>query len=270
MLTRKHLPTPNKLEIMNILKKSNFPIFVILLSVVFMVYPVPALAYHDGVGDTRYAVAHESTEAYDEVSKWPLDVDSPTPVSNLSPASQQVFIEAKEQPLDTGSETRAAGWQPHRDVKICRPNLLVCDGVPEPPAFPHHGSGAYGFGGYGTIGWVEYEDEAYLVRVNFDEWGPRPFFDALFDFILKTIILGPYTLFLGLTVRSQRFQQKYKFGFAGIGFALVAGVFSLPYIHMFMGGFLSRLSLLSLVGGPWVVMIGGRVLFYDKWGHQKK
>lgn len=243
---------------MDMLKKPIFPIFVVFLLVIYIVYPVPFISPYDEIGETRYAVAHESTEAFDEVSN--IDVESPTPVSNLSPATQQVFREAIEQPRDTGSSTRAAGWQPHRDGKVCRPNLLVCDEVPEPPEFPNHGSGGYGFGIHGYIGVVEYEDEVYLVEVNYDARGPNSYLHTVVDFILKSLAFGLYALFLGLVVISKDFQQKHELAFAKIGFALVAVAFSFPYIQMFVGEFQYLQAFFIITGVSWAVAIGGSVI----------
>ena len=243
---------------MNMLTRSKFPIFVVFLMTIYIVYPVPFMSPYNGVGETRYAVAHESTEAFDEASN--IDVDDPTPVHDLSPASQQVFREAKEQYQDPGSETRAAGWQAHRDVNICRPHLLVCDEVPEPPEFPNHGSGGYGFGMHGYIGVVEYEDERYLVEVNFDATGPNSHLHTIVDFILKSISLGLYTLFLGLAVISKDFQQKHELAFAKIGFGLVAVAFSLPYIQMFIVELDPIRTFFIITGVSWAAAIGGSII----------
>ncbi|WP_252699656.1 hypothetical protein [Natronosalvus vescus] len=238
---------------MNFFEKSNFTIFVVILMMLFIVFPVPFMATHDSIHGATYAVAHESTEAFDEVKKSPhIQLWNPTPVNNLSPASQEVFKGAKEQPQDTGSEYRPAGWQyhSHKGVHVCRPYLLVCDGVSEVPEFPVDGGAQNA-----VVGVLEYEDELYLVKVD----GGTPTVAGIIDFFLKAIAFGPYTLFLGLTV-VLGFQQKHKFAFAWVGFALVTAAFSFPYFQMFIGEFQSPLPFYVFAGVPWVVMIGGLFL----------
>ncbi|WP_247001448.1 hypothetical protein [Halosolutus gelatinilyticus] len=207
-----------------------------------------AAPYHEQT--PSYAVAHESTDAFDEtVEEGEFDVDDPTPVSDLSPVTQRAFEEATDQPADPGSEYRGAGWRSHPGVTICNEDLHVCDEYEELPEFPNDG---YADGSHSAYGVVEADGELYLVETT-----SGPYLSLPFATIFKSITFVPYALFLVFSATSRsRFRPEETTLLAGYGLAIVAFAFAYPYLVMFEYLPLAE-SVFVAIGCTWLLTIAG-------------
>ncbi|ELY94384.1 hypothetical protein C482_18787 [Natrialba chahannaoensis JCM 10990] len=103
--------------------------------------------------EPEYAVAHESTDAFDDVlESQELETANARAVDSLSPSAQRVFEDATDRPPEVKSGV--SGWQ-SVDVVVCQDAMLVCDEVSDPPLVD---------GGTYTV--VEQDDELYVVEAT--------------------------------------------------------------------------------------------------------
>ena len=137
--------------------------------VVALLVPASAIgsgpAFHPYEADPpEYAVAHESTEAFEEALETAeVDVESAVHVDDLSPQSRYVF----EMALGAPTETRYGwnGWQP-AEVTVCQESMLVCDEFDRPPEFPTHGSWSSDSKTSQTYAVVERGGDLYVVETR--------------------------------------------------------------------------------------------------------
>ncbi|ELZ05342.1 hypothetical protein C482_02291 [Natrialba chahannaoensis JCM 10990] len=215
------------------------------------VYPASfATPYHSSA--TTYAVAHESTEAFNEtVERDDVNISTPKPVDELSPATQQAFQEAIVQPPEY-SEHRGHGWQRLGTIRLCHDSVHHCDEYEESPDFPTN------VDAYETYGVVANGDEVYLTHAEGDVMGIsgllRPILVALFS---------PYLLFLGaLTFFDTNVQPGEQVAYAAGGVVIAGFGFAFPYLAMFE--LVPQLGSLAslLVGASWLAICVGS---YTHW-----
>ncbi|ELY93955.1 hypothetical protein C483_04729 [Natrialba hulunbeirensis JCM 10989] len=229
-----------------------FSLLVLLLLVGSFVYPASfANPYHSSA--TTYAVAHESTEAFNEtVERDDVNISTPKAVDDLSPATQQAFQEAIVQPPEY-SEHRGYGWQRLGSVRLCHDSLLLCDEYAESPAFPTN------VDAYETYGLVANGDEVYLTHA---EGGKFLSFSGLFRLILVALF-SPYLLFLGaLTFFDPNVRPAEQVVYTAGGVVIGGFGFAFPYLAMFelvpQLGYLASL----LIGASWLAICVGS---YTHW-----
>lgn len=105
-----------------------------------------------------YAIAHESTEAYDEtLEETSLDTDTPTDVDDLSPETRRAFDELRAQPATTH------GWQ-SAELTVCGGRMLLCDEYAERPDFEPTDSIGIDSIATAYVALVENDGERYVVK----------------------------------------------------------------------------------------------------------
>lgn len=197
-------------------------VVVILLLIVAICYPGALTKPYSGGEVKTYAVAHESSAAFDEtVAAEGLETSGDTmSVDDLSADERRAFSRATEQPPreDPGGTD---GWRSLGVPTVCDPALVFCD---EYAAMPNPSDSTY------TL--VEDADSTlYLVRVD-SLMGPTwSGIDLIVEFGIKLVVLGPYALFLlyqtwpTTTARPTRLS-------VGYGATLCGGVLAYPYLLM--------------------------------------
>ncbi|WP_241431518.1 hypothetical protein [Natrialba hulunbeirensis] len=215
------------------------PLFVLVSagSVGFYLSPYEPLA-------PEYAVAHESTDAFDDVlENQELETDNARHVDSLSPSAQRVFDDATDRPPE--ERGGVSGWQ-EADVAVCQDAMLVCDAVSDPPLVD---------GGTYTV--VEQDDELYVVETQ-QHFPPALGATAIsyLTFALVTVFAGLLAL-VGYKHRDAQTLESGLFAAAAIGVSvglwpyllLVAGIASywwlvLPLICLGIALLVRQISLL--------------------------
>ncbi|SDR43894.1 hypothetical protein [Natronobacterium texcoconense] len=176
-----------------------------------------------------YAVAHESTDAFEETAD-DVSFSEPTPVSELPATTQRAFHEATAEAADSSD-----GWQ-RLEIDICRDDMLVCTAYEEPPSLPdtvtvHPDSKT-------TIEYtlVEHEDDRYVAAV---EYNSQTGFAAIPIFLLGVFTFAVFVLYsLVLVLVARHYRQsrpRLVLAYTGLGLLLAAW----PYPGMLTGGRLS-------------------------------
>lgn len=182
--------------------------------------------------DHRYAITHESTDAFDEVAA-DLETDEPTPAADLSPETQRAFDELVAE-TDTG-DGGGTGWTEHT-IAVCPDTYVVCNAYETPPDFPRHNEldGPTS----NTYSLVESADERYIVE---RQYGGGIGFAGLFIFPIVFFSLVGYGLYLGIIALRHRDTHP-------LSVLLVTGiggvVLGLPHLLLFLGRTGSGLFLL--------------------------
>lgn len=174
--------------------------------------------YEHDANTPTYEIAHESTEAYAEtIEREDLDTDVAIDVDALSPEAQRVFADATSQPWDGD----ASDWRT-ADADVCRDEMIVCDGLDAPPAFPDHASSSWD-----TYAVVEQGDQRYVVATR----GPpnSPFTPSVALTAVVAIVFCPLLALVGLKYRDAPTTGVY--GVTALG-ALI-GLW--PYLVMVAG-----------------------------------
>lgn len=193
---------------------------VVALALVGVIVYSGALAVpYTGAGE-RFAVAHESTGAYETA----VDGEDSLPVtslSDLSAAERRAYEAAKEQPIATGT----SGERVLSSVRVCNDALVFCDGywtMPRPASADR------------SI--VEEPDgERYLVQVGTeDSPGPNPNPLPFLVSVWKIVVFGPYALFLAYRSFPSR-SGRVTNAAVGYGALMVAVALLSPYASLFTG-----------------------------------
>ncbi|WP_226007095.1 hypothetical protein [Natrinema salinisoli] len=209
-----------------------------------ILYPGALTQPYSGETD-HYSIAHESSEAFNEiVDEENLSMSDARSVEELSAGEQRAFAQAQEQkPTEDGYGPN--GWQSFGDPLVCDNTLLLCN---EYEQIPNPSAGSV----YTVV--EDTTGELYLVRVGFDMPGPTwSGFDVLVEFFIKLAILGPYSFFLihrGWTVGPPEPTRSS----AGYGVALVVTVFAYPYLLMFTDLSLPSWHLHALAAITWAMI----------------
>lgn len=172
--------------------------------------------------DREYKIAHESTDAYAEMTTNP---NTATSVDELSPKAQQVFQDLLKQPRRT-SEWNPNGWQ-SQDVNICADYMLVCDTYREEPEFP----GTPEQGSYETVSTstLEYNGEYYAAQQIISYRGMD--MGLAFGAGLTILVFLIYSLLLlWITFTRSESHPRAVFGFTALGLVLLVW----PYISMLL------------------------------------
>lgn len=175
-------------------------------------------APYTGAGE-RFAVAHESTGAYETA----VDGETDLPVvslSDLSAGERRAYEAAKDRPI----EPDTSGERVLTSIQVCDDALVVCDSYRE---MPHPADADRSI--------VEEPDgERYLVTVG---TGGDVIYGShlpVFVLIWKVAVFGPYALFLAsrsLPSRSGRATNAA----IGYGAFMVATALLTPYVTMYAG-----------------------------------
>ncbi|ADD06187.1 uncharacterized protein Nmag_2628 [Natrialba magadii ATCC 43099] len=192
----------------------------------------------------EYAVAHESTNAFDDVlENQELETDNARHVGSLSPSAQRVFEDATDRPPEVRGGV--SGWQ-IADVSVCQDTMLVCDAVRDPPLVDD-----------GTYTVVEQDDELYVVETQ-QNFPPALGTTAVsyLTFALVAVFAGLLAL-VGYKHRDARTLESGLLAAAAIGVTvglwpyllLVAGIASywwlvLPLICLGIGLLVRQIQLL--------------------------
>ncbi|SDJ59355.1 hypothetical protein SAMN04515672_1108 [Natronorubrum texcoconense] len=219
-----------------------YSVGVAVLLIVCILYS-GALAAPYNTNGPSYAVAHESTEAFENYveDNEELQEMSAVPVADLSPETQRAFGEMQSKQPRAGNQYEHGGWQRIGPVSVCHSSLIYCDEYTDWPDFPteHY----IGGGSYTTYGLVENDGDEYLVRTTS---GPRLDFGPLLHLVIKVLTLGPYAVFLLLTGFTRKEGTNgNQTTYATVGLGLAGAVLVHPYILMWAGPS-SRLFFLSL------------------------
>lgn len=172
-----------------------------------------------------YAIAHESTEAFDELLDGTnLDTDDPVEISDLSPETRRAFYELKAQPVESRYGGHS-GWQ-HTDIDVCFRGMLVCDEYAERPDFRTTESYAPAADGPSISGSVVTHDGELYVAVEV-----LPTWDV--SALLYTVTIVPfaaYGLFIvGFAYHRGESNPLLSLGFTGYGVPLIIW----PYVMIY-------------------------------------
>lgn len=199
-------------------------VVVILLLIGAICYPGALTRPYSGGEVKTYAVAHESSAAFDETAAAE-DLETSgriMSVDDLSADERRAFRRATEQPPreDPGGTD---GWRSLGVPTVCDPALVFCDeysAVPNPS------------GSDRTYTLVEdEEDTLYLVRVD-SLMGPTwSGIDLIVEFGIKLFVLGPYALFLLYQTWPTTAAKPTRLS-VGYGATLCGGVLAYPYLLM--------------------------------------
>lgn len=212
-----------------------------------IVYPGALTKPYSG-DSNHYAIAHESSEAFDEA----IDYDSVNngeriAVTDFSEEQRRAFEEAKRE------EPSNSGWQYVGKPSVCNPALLMCDKYEE---FPHPAGGESTDAGHFV---VEYSTgDRFIVKIG--QAGAEWNLDPIVKLVTKLVVLGPYSIFLayhGVYAYSgwaDHVPEPTLFSM-GYGAGLATVVFAYPYFLMFTNILLPSWHLPALAVLTWGVII---------------
>ncbi|WP_254522302.1 hypothetical protein [Natrinema caseinilyticum] len=225
------------------------------LSLVIVVLLTGAIFYPGALarpysGDSEnYAIAHESTVAYEEtLADAPRTSVRNVTVDDFSEGQRRAFEGAKEQTPST------FGWQGIGDPPVCDPALLLCN---EYETFPNPVT--EGDADHTTAIVEDSTGEEYLVKIGLPgaEWDV----DGIITFVTKLLILGPFAVFLGPFT----FFRSYRTGTVsqplptrsalGDASALVVIVLGYPYLLMYTNISLPSWHLPLVAVTTWAVIL---------------
>ncbi|WP_226008224.1 hypothetical protein [Natrinema salinisoli] len=220
---------------------ASFIIAVLLVGAIL--FPSTLMKPYNG-DSTHYAIAHESSEHYEEYIKHASHrSEGGIPVESLSETQRRAFEEAKEQePISSG--LRSLGRPP-----VCSPGLLLCD---EYEKFPHPIN--EGSTEYGHFAVEDSTGDRFLIKIGQAgaTWRLYPFF----IYLTKCVVLGPYALFLLYRRLSARSAEPTFFS-VGYGATLLTVAVAYPYILMFTDISLPSWHLPFLAIVTWSVILVG-------------
>ncbi|SDQ97131.1 hypothetical protein [Natronobacterium texcoconense] len=185
-------------------------LFALLVAVLLplSLFTVPGL-YLEPTNTQRYAVAHESTVAFDStVVQTDLEASDTTPITELSPSTQQAFADAK------ASGDARSGWAAV-EITVCHELAVVCNGYDEAPAFPEDATGNADEWPADTYGIVDDDGDRYVVETH--RSGSLGFgFLVVYPLVLVSFTL--YGLYLAVVALRYRNANPLKvLGSAGDG-----------------------------------------------------
>ena len=197
----------------------------------------------------------EDDDRYDRfVELYGFDTANPTPVGALSPTGQDVVER-------TLASERDGDWHQYT-LSVCRPTMLICDSVREPPSDFRYGEGEP----EEVFRLIEVDGEQYLFQTGVQpDAGSEPaeFGEAPISTFIWLFGLLPFgAIVIASHVISQKTGgRRVPHGLTAMGAGLfVAGV-AVPYLVVLTGISYAELAVPLLVGvvGLTVVALGGLV-----------
>lgn len=219
-------------------------------------HPVFASPYETGDPEPylHQAVA-EDDEIYDRfVELYGFDSADATPFDELSPTGQLVVER-------TLASEREGNWHRYA-LSVCRPTMVVCDSVREPPSEFHYGEGEPDE----IFRLIDVDGERYLFQTGVQTDGgtdTSEFGDAPISTVIWLFGLLPFG---AVVIASQAISQKTgERRVPAVLTAMGAGLFvvglAVPYLIMLSGASYAALSMPLLAGvvGVTLVAVGGLV-----------
>ena len=210
-----------------------------------IVYP-GALAKPYSGGTNYYAIAHESSEAFNESIEYnSVDKDDRIAVSDFSEEQRRAFEEAKKE------ESSRSGWKSIGEPAVCNPSLLVCDKYEE---FPHPANGESTDGGYFVV--EDSTGDQFIIKIGTAgaDWN----MDSIETHITKLVVLVPYAIFFAYRGVRAGWGDHVSYPTTlsvGYGAGLVTVVFAYPYFLMFTRISLPSWHLPALAVITWAVIL---------------
>lgn len=233
---------------------------ILLLAIIIAVLlPVSALAVGNRPYEESqpYAIAHESTDAFNEtLERTDLDANNTTHVSDFSQETQRAFHDMREQPVSNGTSSGQyhgptlgdSGWQ-FGDIKVCKSGTIICDEFTEQPDFQTTDSVSLGEETW-HLTVVEYDDELYVVtEISWGKWDMSGLFDEI-----TVLLFAVYSLIVGgFAYQRGESHPRKALALSGYGLVLIAS----PYAVMFADLGISPLQLATggLVAGILLVVV---------------
>lgn len=200
-------------------------------------------------GDSNYyAIAHESSEAFNESIEYDsVHKDDRIAVSDFSKEQRRAFEEAKKE------EPSRSGWQGIGKPPVCNPVLLSCDKYEK---FPHPANDKYTDTGHFVV--EDSTGDQFIVKIG--QAGAEWNLDPIVKLITKLLVLGPYSIFLsyhGIYANSRWADHipKPTLFSVGYGVGLITVVFAYPYLLMFTNIPLPSWHLPALAAITWTVIL---------------
>lgn len=179
-------------------------------------------------GSERHAIAHESTEAFNEtVEEYSIQTDNPTSVDDLSPTAQTLV----ENAID--GETRSSGtdgWTSY-SATFCQERMPLCDEYEERPRDFTYGEGLSAQEQYDVI---ETDDGLYLLETGSRSIGNPGVFggDMKIAFGFLTFLPAAGALFFA-TVGCRDSNPKSVVVLAAYGFLLTTIGIAEPFLQIY-------------------------------------
>ncbi|AXR76239.1 hypothetical protein [Natrarchaeobaculum sulfurireducens] len=210
----------------------------LLAIVVAVLLPMSVLAsgpYHQPYEDpdlaVEYAVAHESTEAFNQtLQETHLSEDNPTQVAGLSSETQRAFNEMKAQPVESDSLS-GSGWQ-YGDITVCVELMLACDEYTEQPDFPTTAKITLDTVHSAFFTVVEHDDELYVVK-QIHSLAPAMHIGPSIDAFVTAALFAAYGLFIGgFTYFRGESHPLLSLGFIGYGMSFIIWPYLIVYTNI--------------------------------------
>ena len=208
----------------------------LLAIVVAVLFPMSVLAsgpYHQPYEDpdlaVEYAVAHESTEAFNQTLEETLSRDDPTRMADLSTETQRAFNEMKAQPVESDS-VLGSGWQ-YGDITVCVERMLACDEYAERPDFQTTAEIGLDSVDSAHLTVVEHDDELYVVKEI--RSAPPMHIGPSIDAFVTAALFAAYGLFIGgFTYYRGESHPLLSLGFIGYGMSFIIWPYLIVYTNI--------------------------------------
>lgn len=203
---------------------------ILLLSIVVaMLLPLSVLAsgpyhqpYEDPAVAVEYAIAHESTDAFEETR---LERSDSVPIRELSSETRRAFREMKDDPRDSRN-----GWR-EGDITVCDGRMLACDEYSARPDFRTATTDSVSDGHTSSFTVVLDDGERYVVRET-QPYAPMHIAPVLHA-VLTMVLFAAYGLVTSGFVRSRgESRPLLSVGFVGYGAALIAWPYLVLYTRL--------------------------------------
>ena len=190
-------------------------------------------------GSERHAIAHESTEAFNEtVEEYSIQTDNPTSVDDLSPTAQTLV----ENAID--GETRSSGtdgWTSY-SATFCQERMPLCDEYEERPRDFTYGEGLSAQEQYDVI---ETDDGLYLLKTGSKSIGTAAPWGGKIVFGFLAFLPAAGALFFA-TVGCRDSNPKSVVVLAAYGFLLTTIGIAEPFLQIYYDFSFTEIEILSV------------------------
>jgi len=192
-------------------------------------------------GSERHAIAHESTEAFNEtVEEYAIQTDNPTSVDDLSPTARTLV----ENAIDGETQSSGAdGWTSY-SATFCQERMPLCDEYEERPRDFTYGERLSAQEQYDVI---ETDDGLSLLKTGSESIGtPGPFGgDTKIVFGFLAFLPAAGALFFA-TVGCRESNPKSVVVLAAYGFSLTTIGIAEPFLQLYYDFSFTDVELLSV------------------------